>query len=108
MMKHGVDQHAGDEQNTSRYRVKVLEFSRSSFERQISESVHLQNNRQHNLLNSRSEYNRCALPRLTTVLGAKDKHREDEEEKQKEDNVVAKIRQLKKQQSKKGGGRRKT
>ena len=55
------------------------------------------------LLNSKSEYNRCAIPRLTTVLGEKE-HKEErkleDEEKKKEESVVWKIRQLKKAHNK--------
>ena len=103
MLRHAVDMHPGKEFDTSRYRVKILEYARSSFERQIRESVHLQNNREHHLLNSKSEYNRCAIPRLTTVLGEKEhrqERKEEDDDKRKEDTVVGKIRQLKKQHSK--------
>ena len=58
MLKHAVDQHAGDELNTARYGIKVVRYTKSSFERQILESVCLQDNRDHNILKSKSEYNR--------------------------------------------------
>ena len=51
---------------------KVLRYTRSSFERQLLESVLIQESRDHHLLNSRSEYKRCAIPRLATKLGEKD------------------------------------
>ena len=49
-------------------------------------------------MNSKSEYNRCALPRLTTKLGEKslDKlEKEKLEEKEKEKELLKKIRDLK-------------
>ena len=71
----------------------------SAFNRQISESVHIQHNAgKHHILNSKSEYNRCALPRLTAKIGEvsldsleKEKLREKEEEKE----MKVKIRELK-------------
>ena len=39
--------------------------------RQMLESVIIQKKIHHNILNSRSEYNRCSLPRLSTRLGEK-------------------------------------
>ena len=49
-----------------------MRFTRSSFERQILESVLIQSRRDHYILNSRSEFNRCAIPRLVTKLGEKE------------------------------------
>ena len=49
--------------------VKILKFMKSNFKRQILESVLIQDNREHNLMNSKTEYNRCAVPRLTIKLG---------------------------------------
>ena len=49
----------------------------------------------HEILNSKSEYNRCALPRLTTKLGNEDFEKWKEEklkEKRKENKIEEKIR----------------
>ena len=67
------------------FRIKVLKFHRSSFERQISEAVTIQSVRIGNsLLNSRSEFNRSAVPRLALQMGARncgeEKRIDDEEE----------------------------
>ena len=51
---------------------KILGFSSSVYERQTKESVVIQNNRRHTLLNSKSEFNRCSLPRLTVKLGERE------------------------------------
>ena len=44
---------------------------RYSFERQICEAVKIQYNRQNNILNSKSEYNRSSIPRLGVKMGDK-------------------------------------
>ena len=84
--------------------MKVLAFPRTSFNRQILESVKIQELRKvSHLLNSKSEYNRCAVPRLTTKIG--DSHyrkwEEDlEKEKMKEMELESKIRTMKKSRNK--------
>jgi hypothetical protein len=50
----------------------ILKSTKTAFERQILESVIIQKNRNHRLMNNKAEYNRCALPRLTTKLGEKE------------------------------------
>ena len=69
MLRHMLEMHRGEERSEIEFGVKVLRFTRSSFERQILESVLIQNSRDHHILNSRSEFNRCAIPRLVTKLG---------------------------------------
>ena len=99
MLKHNIDMHEGEELDTTRFGVKVLKFTRTSFERQILESVKLQENTNHFLLNSKSEYNRCAIPRLTTKIGEKifDRLKSEEiAEKIKEGVLEEKIRNLRK------------
>ena len=63
--------------------------------RQVYESVMIQTKRNHNLMNNKSEYNRCALPRLTTKLGEKDLEKWREEDKRElalEASIEEKIR----------------
>ena len=58
----------------------------------------MQGSRHHHILNARSEYNRCAIPRLATKLGEKDigKWKKDET---KEENLESKIRNMKKERN---------
>ena len=82
--------------------MKVLKYHRSAFERQISESVLIQSNGAHKLLNLKAEFNRCALPRLTIKLGEKPiKEREDDisEEIKADEVLVAKIRDLRRKRN---------
>ena len=104
MLKHALDKHEADPLDTTRYGIKVLKYTRTPFERQIRESVYLQGSRTDFLLNSKSEYNRCSLPRLTTKLGEKEiKEGKEEEkrEKRREDEIGRKIREMKIERSKK-------
>ena len=70
MLKHALEKH-GEEEDLEKiqFGVKVIRYTRSAFERQVMESVIIQDERNHNILNSKSEYNRCSLPRLTANLG---------------------------------------
>ena len=78
-------------------------YCRSSFERQITEACKIQEERrQHEILNSRAEYNRSAVPRLMTKLGDKEykKYGEDiRKEKTREDLIEEKIQRLRKERN---------
>ena len=102
-LKHILDKHPDKNTSEIKFGIKVLQYTRSSFERQILESVLIQEHRHHHLLNSRSEYNRCAVPRLTAKIG--DSHykkyeEEVEQEKEKESELIARIRQMRKDKNK--------
>ena len=87
--------------------MRIRSTARSAFERQVAESVLIQQeSNNHNILNSKSEYNRCALPRLTTKLGEKEFEKwkkEELEDKKKEEDLEKKIRTLRKERNKKRG-----
>ena len=56
----------------------------------------------HDILNSRTEFNRCALPRLATRLGEMEMEKwgeELKEEKRREDHIEEKIRQVRKERN---------
>ena len=57
----------------------------------------------HHLLNSRSEYNRCSLPRLSAQIGEgeySEYNKELEKEKKEEEKIETKIRELRKHRNK--------
>ena len=91
--------------------MRLVKSHRTAFNRQISESVEIQSQkRDHFILNSKSEYNRCALPRLTARIGEesyknmeKQKKAEKEEEKLLENRI--KEMRLKQNQEKKRDSR---
>ena len=88
MLKHIIEKHGEEEDpDKTQFGVRVVRYTRRAFERQIIESVLIQEERSHFILNSKSEYNRCSLPRLTANLGNREwkkRRKEEEEEKERE------------------------
>ena len=100
MIKHAIEHHEDSPLNPERFCVKVLKYTRTAFERQILESVIIQEeNKGHFILNSKSEYNRCAIPRLAAKLGEKLVGENSREEKKKEDLLDEKIRKWRKEEN---------
>ena len=107
MLRHYFDQHRGEDLEKMKFGGKIIKQAKSAFNRQISESVQIQQHAaRHYILNSKSEYNRCALPRLTTKLGEipmdkleKQVQKQKKEEKEKEKELMKKIRDLRVEQS---------
>ena len=83
MLRHLLDQHEDEEQEWDmvRFGMRIIKSTRSAFERQILESVEIQKARNQLIMNDKSEYNRCALPRLTKKLGEKELRKWREEDK---------------------------
>ena len=99
MLRHMLEMHKGEERSEIEFGCRVMKFTRSSCSRQVLESVLIQNHRDHNILNSRSEFNRCAIPRLVTKLGDKELktwREEDKEREKMEEKLEEEIRMLKK------------
>jgi hypothetical protein len=108
LLKHAVEIHGEEDFKKLQFGIKVIRYAKSSFERQIMESVEIQENRHHHLLNSRSEFNRCAVPRLMCKLGDKTfkKHEQEMElDMAREETQVYKIRELIKARNKERGQR---
>ena len=104
MLKHIVGEHSGQDMAEVEFGRRVLRFTQLSSERQIKESVVIQGERQkHNLLNSRTEYNQCSLPRLCTQVGEgeyKQYGKELEEEKKYVETIQNKRTTQRKNQGK--------
>ena len=104
MLKHVVSSHPEQDMEKVEFGMKVIKYTQTSFERQIRESVIIQSERtKHNILNSRSEYNRCSLPRLCTQIGdeAYEQYgKEIDKEKLEEERIENKIRNLRKERNK--------
>ena len=99
MIKYYFDHHEEEDIKKMEFGMRMIRASRTVFSRQIQESVEIQAQKnRHHLLNSRSEYNRCALPRLTAKMGdeAYDKMEKiKREEKVAEQELERKIRNMK-------------
>ena len=100
MLKHILLHHQGQDMKSVEFGMSVRKFCKTSFERQILESVTIQQERNHHhIMNSKSEYNRCSLPRLSTKMGdkeIKEFKKEQEQEKLEEEELDKKIRELRK------------
>ena len=99
MLRHYFDCHMGENMDKMKFGGRILKQASSAFNRQICESVRIQAEASsHYILNSKSEYNRCALPRLTTKLGEVPMDKLEEIKKkeiEKEKELKGKIRDLK-------------
>ena len=103
MLKHAVAEPEEEDLDKVQFGIWAVVFCRSSFERQITESCKIQEERRHHiLLNSRAEYNRCAVPRASTKLGDNEYDKVGKEirlEKINEDIIEEKIKRLRKQRN---------
>ena len=69
MLKYHLDKHKDEKIDNTKFGMKILKVARTAFERQGDESVLIQIEKQDDFtLNSKSEYNRCALPRQTAKV----------------------------------------
>ena len=66
MLKHYAESHREIDLKDMKFEMKILKKYRTSFERQIGESVFINYNLKKGvtLLNSKNEDNRCIIPRL--------------------------------------------
>ena len=84
--------------------MRIVGHARTSFERQIREAVLIQQEKsKHEILNSKSEYNRSALPRITAQIGEQETRETEKlirQEKAQEEETESKIRTLRKQRNK--------
>ena len=55
MLKHKVDKHPEEDLENIKFGITIIKSAKSSFNRQIYESVLIQTSKTHHLLNSRSE-----------------------------------------------------
>ena len=69
MWRHKLEAHPEEEVSFS---MKVVKRFLSSFEREVAESIHIEVNQNNNILNQKSGFNRCAIPRLTVMMGDKE------------------------------------
>ena len=84
----------------------ILEYKRTSFERQIGEAVKIKEAASRTkILNSRSEWNQSSLPSLVMNINNKEQalreiQKEMREEKEQEEEIEKKIRELRKKRNK--------
>ena len=97
MIKHYIENHEGEGMAEMEFGMRIVRKPRTAFNRQVAESVLIQSNKNHHILNSKSEYNRCALPRLATKIGEENLAKLEKlrrEEKAAEQEFENKVRSL--------------
>ena len=106
MLRHMVMSHEDEDFGEVQWGMTIISFKRSAFERQLDEAVTIAREASKGeILNSKSEYNQCVLPRLVTRIGDTEKEFKEwekqlKDEKEKEDEVESRIRKLRKQKNK--------
>ena len=103
LLKHIIDKHENDNPSEIKFELKIIKYTKSSWNRQILESVIIQQERKHYLLNSKAEYNRSAVPRLTAKMGEqqfKQWGKDEEKDKKKHEELESKIRMMRKDRNK--------
>ena len=70
MLKHCILKHRNMDPSSIQFGVKVISNHKSAFERQIKEAVLINRNSGPFLLNSKSEYSRCTIPRIVMKMGS--------------------------------------
>ena len=106
LVKHIANYHQEDEIDKIKFGMRIKQYTRTALERQVLESVLIQEeSRRHKIMNSKSEYSRCTIPRLTTKMGTKeyDKQRGEriEEEREEEKRIRAEIGRRRKERCRK-------
>ena len=104
MLKHYLACHKDIKREDIEFGVRVRKKFIKAFERQVGEAIAIEQEQMigTTLLNSKSEFNRCTVPRLT--LGSyKDNIEEMKEEEKKKKKIKEEIRALKKRKTEKEG-----
>ena len=88
MMKHYLLRHKDLRKEDVKFAMRVRKKFRSALERQVGEAITIDRVRRsgQELLNSKSEYNRCSLPRISTK-SHRDAVQEEEEENEEEKRI---------------------
>ena len=99
MLKHQIIYHK--EMKSIKFKMEILEFHTTAFSRQIHEAVQIDLvSKSGDIMNSKSEYNRCSLPRLTVEGGKPAEESKSPGLHLTEEEVEAEIINLRKQRIK--------
>ena len=106
MLKHVLEDHPGKKISEIKFGIRIRQTFRSALERQVSEAVtiHQAQRDGYKLMNSKSEYSRCIVPRikiednkqiLERLIGEKEKEKRINEEirnmKKRKDDPLATV-----------------
>ena len=91
LLRHAIEEHPELDPDSIKFKMKILSFHKSAFERQIREAVLITEFAGPKLLNSKIEYNRSLIPQLSVKLGP-NKSTSEDPEITKEKSVIEKIK----------------
>ena len=97
-LRHAVEFHSNVPPESLKFKMKVLSSHRTSFERQIREAVLIDYYSGPMLMNSKLEYTRCSLPKMSINMGNKQK--DEDPMITKEKSTIEKIKLLYKKENK--------
>ena len=69
MLKHVVNHHPTSNPDHIKFGMKILSSHKTAFERQIREAVLIEKFAGPKLMNSKLEYDRCSIPRISMKMG---------------------------------------
>ena len=103
-MKHYLRYHDGEDPDEMKMGMKIHTFRKSAFERQVAEAVTIQQvQKNHHLMNSKSEYRACKIPRITIKMGDTEMYEETERrrrEQREDDELEARIKTMRRMSQK--------
>ena len=83
MIKHAVMVHPNSHPHEIEFRIEIIGQHKSAFERQLTEAVLIRRRQGERLMNSKQEYNRCYIPKITVKINEKEERNPDEEMERK-------------------------
>ena len=92
LFRHCVDLHPTMNPDKVDFRMKILSTHKTAFERQIRESIVVDNFAGPQILNSKMEYTRCGIPKLESKMG--NKQQDEDIEITRERDIIRKIEML--------------
>ena len=100
LLKHCITSHPDLKIEEVKFGIRRRDTFKSALERQIGEAVSIEKEKERGktLMNSKSEFNRCSLPRITFDLRNHSEQLADlREEEDKEKEIREKIRKLRRE-----------
>ena len=99
LLRHAVEFHQNECPDEINFKMKALSYHKSAFERQISEAVLINESAGLYSMNSKIEYSRTMLPKISLKMGKNSDQKEDREVT-REKTIIDKIKMLYKSENK--------
>ena len=99
MLNHAVSVHPEMHPNEVEFGMSVMSHHKTAFERQLKEAIEIRRGQGSKLLNSKLEYNRCYIPKITVKIYEKEKSNPDHENEKKVKDTIKMMRKKWKKRS---------